>query len=231
MVSILIVGTGNIAWHLYTELSQHKDLNILQINSRRLTKIPKADLTIIAVSDNAISTVSKKITNQLVVHTSGFSSVEMLQNKTNKGVFYPLQSFTKEKKVNFKNIPICIESKNKKDEILLLNLAKKLSDKVYRVNSEQRKALHLAAVFVNNFTNHLYKIGNDICKKNNIPFEILQPLINETAYKVSKISPEEAQTGPAARNDSTTLKNHLLLLDKNEREIYTLITKSIQNGD
>ena len=110
-------------------------------------------------------------------------------------------------------------------------MAKKLSNSVYVINSEQRKALHVAAVFVNNFTNYMYKIGDEICKKNEIPFEILQPLILETAKKVAEISPEKAQTGPAIRADSETIKNHLFLLNDHEKEIYNLMTKSIQNGN
>jgi predicted short-subunit dehydrogenase-like oxidoreductase (DUF2520 family) len=155
----------------------------------------------------------------------------MLENNSRKGVFYPLQSFTKGKKVDFYSIPICIEATHSTDEKLLKELANKLSDKIFTISSEQRKKLHVAAVFVNNFTNHMYTIGNNICKKNNIPFEILKPLIEETAQKVFKISPEKAQTGPAIRKDSETIKNHLFLLDEQEKEIYNLMTKSIQNGN
>ena len=231
MVSVLIVGNGNVAVHLFDALSTIEKTNVFKISSRDLLEIPKADITILAVSDDAIAEVSRQITNNFVVHTSGVSSLEILENTSRKGVFYPLQSFTKGKEVDFSSIPICIEASNSSDEKLLKELAKKLSDKVYIINSEQRKKLHVAAVFVNNFTNHMYKIGNDICKNNNIPFEILQPLIEETAKKVSEISPEKAQTGPAIRKDSKTLENHLLLLNENEKEIYNLMTKSIQNGN
>ena len=231
MVSVLIVGNGNVAFHLYNALSALKEISVSKISSRNLLEIPKADLTILAVSDNAIAAVSKQITNSLVVHTSGFSALETLQNTSRKGVFYPLQSFTKGKDVAFSTIPICIEATNINDEKLLKELAKKLSNSVYVINSEQRKALHVAAVFVNNFTNYMYKIGDEICKKNEIPFEILQPLIVETAKKVAEISPEKAQTGPAIRADSETIKNHLFLLNDHEKEIYNLMTKSIQNGN
>jgi predicted short-subunit dehydrogenase-like oxidoreductase (DUF2520 family) len=231
MVSVLIVGNGNVAFHLYNALSALKEISVSKISSRNLLEIPKADLTILAVSDNAIAAVSKQITNSLVVHTSGFSPLKTLQNTSRKGVFYPLQSFTKGKDVAFSTIPICIEATNINDEKLLKELAKKLSNSVYVINSEQRKALHVAAVFVNNFTNYMYKIGDEICKKNEIPFEILQPLIVETAKKVAEISPEKAQTGPAIRADSETIKNHLFLLNDHEKEIYNLMTKSIQNGN
>ncbi len=107
----------------------------------------------------------------------------------------------------------------------LETLAKSIGNKIYPINSEQRKTLHVAAVFVNNFTNHMYKIGNDICIENNVPFEILQPLIKETASKIKELSPEKAQTGPAIRNDKKTIKNHLNLLNKNQQKIYKIINK------
>ena len=188
---------------------------------------------IIAISDDAISQFSKKLNlkNKLVVHTSGSVQLDDLNCNANKGVFYPLQSISKHKKINFKKIPICLEAENKIDYSILEKVAKSISKKVFPINSEQRKKLHVAAVFVNNFTNHLYKIGNDICKVNNIDFEILKPLINETAHKIKKLTPSEAQTGPALRNDVKTLSNHLELLNKNQKEIYNVLTKSIQKNN
>ena len=142
-----------------------------------------------------------------------------------------LQTFSKDKTIDFSEVPFCLEAENEKDYQLLVKLAKSIGKKTYNVNSEQRKALHVAAVFVNNFTNHLYKIGNDICKENNVPFEILQPLIKETAAKIEELSPEKSQTGPAIRNDKKTIKNHLDLLNKEQEIIYKILTKSIQNGN
>ena len=142
-----------------------------------------------------------------------------------------LQTFTKNKKVDFSKVPFCLEAEDKNDYQLLEKLAKLLSEHIYNIDSEQRKRLHVAAVFVNNFTNHMYKIGNDICKENNIPFKILDTLIDETASKIKTLSPEKAQTGPAIINDEETIKNHLNLLSENKQEIYKLLTKSIQNGN
>ena len=142
-----------------------------------------------------------------------------------------LQTFSKDKKVDFSEIPFCLEAENANDYKTLEIVAKAIGKKIYPISSEQRNTLHVAAVFVNNFTNHLYKIGNDICKENEVPFEILQSLIKETASKIETLSPEKAQTGPAIRNDKKTIKNHLNLLDKNQQEIYKIFTKSIQNGD
>ena len=231
MISVLLVGKGNVATHLYNTFLSVDNIVFTQISSRKLEHIPKADITIIAVSDDAIAEVSSKIKNPFVVHTSGAGSINELKNATNKGVFYMLQTFSKEKKVDFNEVPFCLEAENESDYLLLEELAKLIGKKIYTVNSEQRKALHVAAVFVNNFTNHMYKIGNDVCNKHHVPFEILQPLIKETALKVGTLSPEKAQTGPAVRNDKKTIKNHLDLLNNKQQEIYKIITKSIQNGN
>lgn len=231
MISVLLVGKGNVATHLHNTFLSIDNIVFTQISSRDLKNIPKADITIIAVSDDAIAEVSSKIKNTFVVHTSGACSINELKNTTNKGVFYMLQTFSKDKKVDFSEVPFCLEAENKKDEEQLKEIAKLIGKKIYTVNSEQRKALHVAAVFVNNFTNYLYKIGNDICKEHHVPFDILMPLIKETASKIETLSPEKAQTGPAIRNDKITIKNHLDLLNKEQQKIYKIITKSIQNGN
>lgn len=230
MISVVIVGNGNVANLLLQVFQTVKDLSVLQINSRNLTNIPTAAITIIAVSDDAIVEVSSKITNPFVVHTSGSVSLSALQNNTRKGVFYMLQTFSKDKPVNFQEVPFCLEATNENDLKTLETLAKLLSQKVYFINSEQRKALHVAAVFANNFANHCYQIADEICKIHQVPFEILYPLIDETARKIKVLSPKEAQTGPAIRNDQQTIQNHLLLLDSHQQEMYTILTKSIQDG-
>ncbi len=231
MISVLLVGKGNVATHLYTAFLKADGISVKQISSRKLENVTPADVTIIAVSDDVIAEVSSKIKNTFVVHTSGSVSLNDLKNNSNKGVFYMLQTFSKDKEVDFSEIPFCLEATNEKEYQLLERLAKSIGIKIYTINSEQRKTLHVAAVFVNNFTNHLFKIGNDICKENNIPFEILQPLIKETFLKIQSLSPEKAQTGPAIRKDKKTIKNHLNLLNTGQQEIYNILTKSIQNGN
>jgi predicted short-subunit dehydrogenase-like oxidoreductase (DUF2520 family) len=230
MISILIIGNGNVASHLYNAFLKAGTVVVTRVKSRDLVEIPKATITIIAVSDDAIVEVSSKVTNSFVVHTSGSVAMEALKNKTRKGVFYMLQTFSKNKAVDFSEIPFCLESENEKDYILLETLANMLGNTVYPINSEQRKSLHIAAVYVNNFANHMYKVGSDICVKNNVPFAVLQPLIKETAAKIESLTPETAQTGPAVRNDQKTINNHLELLNKQQQEIYKIVTKSIQNG-
>ena len=250
MIRVVIIGSGNVAQHLIKAFTKSNSIEIVQAFSRNkqnlenlidsskitsdLNALIDADLYIISVSDNAIAEVSHQLNlkNKLVVHTSGSISMTDLENKNRKGVFYPLQTFSKNAVVNFEAIPICLESENNDDYKLLETVAKSISDKVFNINSNQRKALHVSAVFVNNFVNHLYKIGNDICIENNIPFEILQPLITETANKITSLSPNEAQTGPAKRNDTQTINTHLQFLsDENQKEIYKILTKSIiDNG-
>jgi len=231
MISVLIVGNGNVATHLYKGLEKEDNILLNKINSRNLNNVPKSDVTILAVSDDAIAEVSKKIDNSFVVHTSGSMPLNELKNNSRKGVFYMLQTFTKDTTVDFSQIPFCLEAENKEDYQVLESLAKMLSKRVYSISSEQRKILHVAAVFVNNFTNHLFKIGKDICDENNVPFEILHPLIQETASKILSVSPEKAQTGPAKRNDEKTIKNHLTLLNQKQQEIYNILTDAIQNGN
>jgi predicted short-subunit dehydrogenase-like oxidoreductase (DUF2520 family) len=231
MISVLIVGKGKVGMHLYNAFLGIDAINVTLISSRSLENLIEAAITIVAVSDDAIAKVSSKIKNNFVVHTSGSIAMTDLENPNKKGVFYMLQTFSEDKKVDFNKVPFCLEAENKNDLQLLQRLAKYLGNKIYTINSEQRKVLHVAAVFVNNFTNHFYKIGSDICKQNNVPFEILYPLIQETSEKIQKISPEKAQTGPAIRNDQTTIKNHLNLLDKNQQEIYKMLTASIQKNN
>lgn len=230
MISVLIVGKGNVGFHLYNEFSKAETISCMQISSRNITTIPKADITIVAVSDDAIAEVSEKITNDFVVHVSGTKPLNELRNSTRKGVFYMLQTFSKENPVDFSKIPFCLEAENDNDYQLLVKLAKVIGKDIYPISSSDRKILHVAAVFVNNFTNHLYTLGKNICDKNDIPFKVLLPLIEETALKIKSLEPSKAQTGPAVRNDAKTIENHLTLLDENQKEIYKLLTKSIQNG-
>ena len=253
MVKIGIIGSGNVAQHLIVafqkSIYEGAGIQITTVFSRQKTalsnlldfniicsdwdNLKEADIYLIAVSDNVIAEVSEKIPfkNKLVVHTSGALSLEAINTKNRKGVFYPLQTFSKNVAINFKTIPICLESENSADLKLLKKVANAISDSVYEINSEQRKAVHVAAVFVNNFTNNLYKIGNDICIKNNIPFEIVLPLIKETAEKITRLSPLDAQTGPAIRNDEETINSHLAFLtNENQKNIYKILTQSIQNN-
>lgn len=249
MIKITVIGSGNVAQHLIKAFTKSEQIEIVQVFSRKkesvlnlvnadrivteFANLHKSDLYIISVSDDAISEVSEQLPfkNQLVVHTSGTTSIDVLDSKNRKGVFYPLQTFSKAKSVDFSIIPICLEAENPEDYIILETIAKSISEAVFSISSEQRKSLHVSAVFVNNFTNHLYQIGQEICENNQVPFDILKPLILETADKIKFLSPADAQTGPAKRHDSTTIEAHLnYLTDENQRNIYKLLTQSIQHN-
>lgn len=250
MTKVVILGSGNVAQHLIEVMKNTSSIDLVQVFARNLNqlnhllpsskivsdyqKITAADVYIISVTDNAIAEVSSQLPfkNRLVVHTSGSSDLSVLDNKNRKGVFYPLQTFTKGKKIDFSPIPICLEAENEQDYQLIKNLGNCISKKVFQINSEQRRSLHVAAVFVCNFVNHLYQIGYEICNSNQIPFEVLHPLIQETAQKVLELNPKEAQTGPALRNDTKTIEKHLdFLTNKEYQTIYKLLTQSIQNGN
>ena len=251
MISIVIIGSGNVAHHLIKAISNSADLELVQVFSRNKNEVKNiiesskivsnyneiidADLYIIAVSDYSIAEVSSSLpfSNRLIAHTSGSFSLDGLDSKNRKAVFYPLQTFSKKKEVNFDTIPICIEATTANDYEILNKVAKSISKRVYKIDSSQRKSLHIAAVFVSNFVNHLYQMGNEICAENKLDFEILNPLILETANKIITLSPNEAQTGPAKRNDTETINAHLnFLSDKNQIEIYKMLTKSIiDNGE
>ena len=248
MIKVVIIGSGNVAQHLIKVMQTTININLVQVFARnkesvlhliaedKITSdynaIKEADVYIISVSDNAIAEVAENLPfqNHLVVHTSGSSELSVLDAKNRKGVFYPLQTFSKSKKIDFSSIPLCLEAENETDLLLLEQLANTITQKSYRISSEQRKSLHVAAVFVCNFVNHMYTIGNQICEEHNVPFEVLQPLIMETAQKISALKPEDAQTGPALRNDTKTINKHLeFLQESNYQELYKLLTQSIQN--
>nr|WP_298927130.1 DUF2520 domain-containing protein [uncultured Allomuricauda sp.] len=246
MYSIIILGTGNLAQHLCHSFSEVSSINLIQVFGRNTETLKKfstyaetcsnpneikdADVYIIAVKDDAIAKVSQSLTSKkgIVVHTSGAVEMDAIES-VNSGIFYPLQTFTKGKAIDFKSIPICIEAKQSSALQVLRILGEAISETVYEITSDQRKKLHLAAVFANNFTNHLYSISEDICLQEGLPFELLQPLILETAKKVQSITPKEAQTGPARRDDKKSIQNHLSLLkDKKQTELYILFSEAIK---
>jgi predicted short-subunit dehydrogenase-like oxidoreductase (DUF2520 family) len=248
MIKVIIIGSGNVAQHLIKVMHATTTVSLVQAFARKkesllhllpenlitsnYNTIAEADVYIISVSDNAITEVATNLafTNKLVVHTSGSSELSVLDSKNRKGVFYPLQTFSKSKEIDFSSIPLCLEAENETDLLLLEQLANTITQKSYRVSSEQRKNLHVAAVFVCNFVNNMYTIGNQICEDNKVNFEILHPLIQETAKKILTLSPKEAQTGPALRNDTKTIEKHIdFLEDANYKEIYKTLTQSIQD--
>ncbi|MDR5590427.1 Rossmann-like and DUF2520 domain-containing protein [Christiangramia sp. SM2212] len=246
MIKVVIIGAGNVATHLYQSFSKSKQLDVVQVFNRNVERLHfvnnptkrtsnledlvEADIYLLAIKDEAIGELASelKVKSGIVAHTSGSQSMDILSGYENFGVFYPLQTFSKNKPVNFSEIPLCLEANSEENLDLLKKVGAFITDKVFEVSSEQRKALHVSAVFVNNFSNHLFSLAADFCKKEELPFDILRPLIRETVNKLESLDPYSAQTGPALRNDQKTISDHLEMLDEDRKKIYTILTESIQ---
>jgi predicted short-subunit dehydrogenase-like oxidoreductase (DUF2520 family) len=191
-----------------------------------------ADLYILAVSDSAIASVadSLHLSGRLVVHTAGTIGLDVLKCVSeNIGVFYPLQTFSPLHPTGFRNVPICLEASTESGGAQLEELARKLSDVVKFIDSDQRRLLHLAAVFSSNFTNFMYTVAEDLTNTAGIPFDLLTPLINKTAGNAGLGDVFSHQTGPAIREDMPVLERHRALLANNPDylELYNLISSSI----
>lgn len=248
MIRIVLIGAGNVAHHLLQAFSASKLVTVAQVYNHSetglgqlsfsgkkttvLEKLEDADAYIMAIPDDAVATVSKALpfSGRLVIHTSGSVPLDAIDPKNNRGVLYPLQTFSKQRHLDYATIPVCLEAESEKDYMLLERLGKAISGQTHRISSEERKQLHLAAVFVCNFVNHLYHIGFEITGKNQLPFSLLLPLIRETASKLDSGTPAELQTGPAKRNDKKTMAKHLDALDLPEhKKIYSLLSEAIQH--
>lgn len=249
MNSIVILGAGNVAFHLTRALIENT-VNVRQIFNRtlahaqeigeanriaytdKISEIEKADLYIIACADSGIEEFSHYIPfdDVLVVHTSGSSPISALKGDYRKGVLYPLQTFTKTKKLRYDEIPFFVEAETPEDTNALKELAFRISNDVYELDYAKRMEIQMCGVWAANFVNHMYKIAGDICAKNNIPFDVLLPLIQETSIKVEEMSPYDAQTGPARRGDDIIINRHLDLLQNDSRllQIYQILTDSIK---
>lgn len=245
-MEIIIIGTGNVAYHLTKALVQNK-IPVKQIFGRNKEalrnfseefnipssheRLESAALYIIAVSDASVEEVSRYITqeNCLVAHTSGSLPKEVLQGNYRKASFYPLQTFSKAKELDYSQIPFFIEAENEIDFNLLEKIGRSISEKVMASNYEKRKYIHLTAVFSCNFVNHLFSIAKEISDSQQIPFDFFLPLIDETVEKIHHLNPKEAQTGPAVRNDKRVLALHEALLSDSEHlQLYQMLNASIQ---
>ena len=245
-MQIVLIGSGNVAFHLAKAFTEAQ-IPVSQIFGRNTIELQKiseqfsipfstetladADLYIISVSDSSIAEVSSLITNEnvLVAHTSGSVSREALSGNYRKSVFYPLQTFSKSKNLDYSKIPFFIDAENVNDEEILKNLASKISKNVMLANDEKRKYIHLTAVFACNFVNHLYARAKEISDSQGIPFDYFLPLIDETTQKIHELEPKLAQTGPAIRNDEKVLKLHeSLLADEEKLKIYKTLNESIK---
>lgn len=226
----VLIGSGNVATHLGRALERaHHE--VVRVGGRtRICAIPDdADLYVIAVTDSAIRAVAEEIgsVGGLVVHTAGSVPMDIVP-QARRGVLYPLQTFSKDRDVDFNKVPLFVESDSDID--MLMNVAHGLSLKVTEMDSERRKYLHLAAVFCCNFTNRLYGITAEMLQIHNIPFDVMLPLIDETAAKVHDLSPRDAQTGPAVRWNTEVMEMQMELLKSEELKLlYKIMSKSIHD--
>ncbi len=222
----LVVSQNEIKGHQLADSCNAKWSSIL--------KFPvTSNILIVAVPDQMLKSVLAKIIctkETLVVHTAGSFGLDIFpESIINKGVFYPLQTFSTNRKVDFKNLPFLIESAEKKSSELLKSLAESIGGKVHFVDTEHRRMLHLAAVFTCNFTNYMLTVGKEVTLKTGFSFDLLEPLIKETISKAIESGPENSQTGPAFRNDMNTIEKHLELLSFSPelQKIYRELTLSI----
>lgn len=250
---VVIIGAGNVATHLAKAFravnvqvaqvwSYHYENALLlahQVDAVAIEDLAaldqNADLCLIAVKDDSISELTSQLVGfkGVIAHTSGSVSIKVFENLfDNYGVCYPLQTFSKNKSIDFSNIPLCLEASNENALTLLKGIAGKLSSNITEVDSDKRKILHLAAVFACNFTSHLYALADEVLTANGLDFDILRPLIEETASKVQNELPLNVQTGPAIRNDNETIKKHEELLKQQPAllEIYKTLSDSIKNS-
>ncbi|WP_312195102.1 Rossmann-like and DUF2520 domain-containing protein [Epilithonimonas vandammei] len=245
-MKIVIIGSGNVAYHLAKAFTQN-NIKVSQIfgrNEVELNKISEelnipystkeladADLYLISVSDSAVEQVSDLIKTEkaLVAHTSGSLPIETLNGDYRKASFYPLQTFSKTKNLDYSKIPFFIEAENQIDEKSLFELASLISDNVETSDYEKRKYIHLTAVFACNFVNHLFARAKEIADSQDLDFNYFIPLIDETVEKIHHLEPKSAQTGPAVRGDERILKLHEELINDEEHlKIYKLMNDSIK---
>jgi predicted short-subunit dehydrogenase-like oxidoreductase (DUF2520 family) len=248
--NIVLVGAGNVATHLGIALKE-QGYRIIQVFSRTIksaqelagkldsvciTKLDaldySADFYLFCVKDDVLPDLLKQtvFTNQVLVHTAGSLPLNIFKDfGSHYGVIYPVQTFIKERNLDLTNVPFCIEASTPYAEKILMDLASGLSQKVEIIDSEKRKIIHLAAIFACNFTNHMYFLADQLMRGNNLDFDLLKPLIRETAAKIMELDPGTAQTGPAKRGDIQILEEHLQLLKDlpGMQKIYTFVSDSI----
>ncbi len=251
MSKIVLIGAGNLAWHLGSALINggHQIVQVYSKTPQNAIELgdflkathttdlslidPYADFYFLAIPDDTLLNLHQYLPfkDRFFIHCSGASplhSIHKLGEKT--GVLYPLQTFTKSVEINFSTIPILIETQRKQDFIQLSVLASTLSEYVVEANSEKRAKAHLSGVFANNFTNHLFRIAEEILQETDLSYQILFPIIAETVRKVFTVGPEKSQTGPAIRHDQTTIRHHLELLNSHPdyEALYIGLTDNIQ---
>ena len=250
VINISLIGTGRLSFNLMNEILDNKSLSLNQIYGRskfrpknisdqieyikEIKNLKKSDFYFIAVSDIEIETISNKINSYdgIVIHLSGSTNINVLSIHKNHGVFYPLQTFSYDSNLSFKQIPILIEANSKINLSKIKKLADIFSKKVYKMNSSKRLVCHISATIANNFSNHMIVSAEKILEENKINKSIIKPLIFETFNKLNKMSAKDAQTGPALRNDYITIEKHLKqLVNSDFLDLYKEVTKNIKSDE
>lgn len=249
-LKIGIIGSGNVAHHLAHAFYFHPAINFNSLYTRNIKTgrvladavqvsfvetleefVGLNDLIIICASDDSIAKIAQHLKNgqHIVAHTSGVVSINVLEEASeNYGSFYPLQTFTKTREVDLKEVPFLIDASNEYSRKILKQLASLVSNKISLVSDEKRRKLHVAAVMVNNFSNHLFALTKDYTDHLQLDFDLLKPLMQETVMKALAQNPKDVQTGPAKRKDQQTIEQHLnMLQDPKLKELYLWFTKSI----
>ena len=239
MSKVAIIGFGNLGYHLAVSISKKHEVTVFGrvpeddlIKSLGELDPSEFDFVIITVTDSAIKGVSESLaaSDAIVLHTSGFRPLSDLQKHERKGVMYPLQTISKEKKVNFNSFPIFVEGTDLSDKEIFRFL-RSFGGDIRFMNSQNRAKLHLAAVFASNFTNHLYHICDELLAPMELSFKEIKHLSQETLDKAVEIGPLNSQTGPAVRGDQSTISAHLSMLqNENWKDIYQLISDSIRKS-
>lgn len=249
MMKIVIIGSGNVATHLTIAL-HNAGYEILQVYSRDITNADilaqmvdaaaiddigkvnvTADFYFISVSDRYIDDVARQmpLVKGVVAHTAGSVDMSILNKFDLHGVFYPFQTFTKDKELDFKEVPVLVEGNISHARRVLMEVADAISNRSQKATGEMRKALHISAVYACNFVNHLYALADELLAHKELDFSLLKPLILETTQKALSMKPHHAQTGPARRFDHQILKAHMDSLPKKSfhHEVYALMSESI----
>jgi len=251
MSNIVIIGAGNVGYHLAIQLSK-KNHTVLQVYSRTLARAeeiamacgakaidnvkninPDGDIYLMAIKDDRVEKLALKLklSKKIVAHTSGSLPIAILSSASeNYGVFYPFQTFSRMKQLDLSEVPICVDGNNDYVKEELTKLGKSLSHHVISLNEHKRLALHLSGVFANNFPNYLFSIAGNILDQEGLSFDLLKPLITETTNKAIEIGPKIAQTGPAKRGDDKIIKLHMEFLKKHPdlQQVYELLSRSIE---
>jgi len=249
---IILIGAGNLAWHLGPALKE-AGYSIIQVLSRTACSArsladhlgsgwttnpgqldPVADILLYCVSDRAIPELFCRIelSKPVMIHTAGSVPADVFKGVcSDYGVIYPVMTFSKDRKLDLSNVPICIEASSEGSLTVIEQMAGRLSNCVQQMDSDERKVLHIAAIIASNFSNYMYHLSGNVLSTRGLDFQLLKPLILETASKIFEMDPLAAQTGPASRNDSEVIKDHIeLLKDRPElQKIYTFVSDSITN--